>query len=52
MFAIMRWQRRTWFLAFLAVSGALLLASCINQEGVGAGEGELTRDHPGTEIGF
>jgi len=42
----MKWQRYSWFLALLAVGGALLLASCTNQEGVGPGEGELSRDHP------
>ena len=52
MFAIMRSKRCSWFVALLAVAGALLLASCINQEGVGPGEGELSRDHPGTGTGL
>jgi hypothetical protein len=40
MLPYMRWQR-SWFLLLLALAGALVLTSCINQEGVGAGEGEL-----------
>jgi hypothetical protein len=47
MLPFMRWQR-SWFLLLLALAGALVLTSCMNQEGVGAGEGELSRqtDHP------
>jgi hypothetical protein len=45
MLRFMRWQRCSWFLALLAVAGALFLASCGSQEGVGPGEGEL-RDRP------
>jgi hypothetical protein len=36
----MKWQR-SWFLLLLALAGALVLTSCMNQEGIGAGEGEL-----------
>jgi hypothetical protein len=44
MLPFMRWQR-SWFLLLLALAGALVLTSCMNQEGIGAGEGELSR-HP------
>ncbi len=40
MLPFMRWQR-SWFLLLLALAGALVLTSCMNQEGIGAGEGEL-----------
>ena len=45
--AVMRWQR-SWFLLLLALAGALVLTSCMNQEGIGAGEGELQSqtEHP------
>lgn len=45
MLPFMRPQRCIWFLALLAAAGALLLTSCMNQEGIGPGEGELSR-HP------
>jgi len=41
MFPVMKWKRCSWFLALLAVAGALILTSCMNQEGIGPGEGEL-----------
>ena len=41
MLLAMRKQKCSWFLALLAVAGALVLTSCMNQEGVGPGEGEL-----------
>jgi predicted small secreted protein len=37
----MRRQKCSWFLALLVVAGALVLTSCMNQEGIGPGEGEL-----------
>jgi hypothetical protein len=40
MLPFMRWQR-SWFLLLLALAGALVLTSCMSQEGIGAGEGEL-----------
>jgi len=44
----MRWLQRSWFLALLlAIVGALVLTSCMNQEGIGPGEGEL-KDAPTT----
>jgi hypothetical protein len=50
MLPIMSRQRCTWFLALLAVGGALFLASCSNQEDVGPGQGELSRGH--STIGY
>jgi hypothetical protein len=41
MFPVMKWKRCSWFLALLAAAGALILTSCMNQEGIGPGEGEL-----------
>jgi hypothetical protein len=41
MLPVMKWKRCSWFLALLAVAGALILTSCMNQEGIGPGEGEL-----------
>ncbi len=37
----MKLRRFGWFVAFLAVAVALALSSCMNQEGVGPGDGEL-----------
>jgi hypothetical protein len=39
----MRWRRTPWFLALLALAVALVLTSCMNQEGIGPAEGELNR---------
>jgi hypothetical protein len=41
MLAFMKWKRTSWFLALVAVAMALVLTSCMNQEGVGPAEGEL-----------
>jgi hypothetical protein len=41
MLPFMRRQRCFWFFALLAVVWTLALSSCMNQEGVGAAEGEL-----------
>jgi hypothetical protein len=44
---VLRMRRRKipWVLALLAVAGSLILTSCMNQEGIGPGEGEL-KDKP------
>jgi hypothetical protein len=39
----MRLRMCVWFLALLAIAGALGLSSCMNQEGVGPGDEELHR---------
>jgi hypothetical protein len=46
MLPVMKWKRCSWFLALLAVAGALILTSCMNQEGIGPGEGELKGGPP------
>jgi hypothetical protein len=47
---LMRRQQCSWFLALLAVAVALVLTSCMNQEGVGAADWEL-KDRPTTTTG-
>jgi hypothetical protein len=44
---VLRMRRRKipWVLALLAVAGSLILTSCMNQEGIAPGEGEL-KDKP------
>ena len=41
MLTFMRRRKGSWFLALLAIAGALVLSSCMNQEGIGPGAGEL-----------
>jgi predicted small secreted protein len=47
MMPLMRRQQISWFLALIVVAGALVLTSCMNQEGIGPGAGEL-KDKPST----
>jgi hypothetical protein len=51
MLPFMKWQR-SWFLVLLALAGALVLTSCMNQEGIGAGEGELSRQPERSSGGY
>ena len=39
----MKLRRRGWFLALLAMAGALALSSCMSQEGIAPAEDELHR---------
>jgi hypothetical protein len=46
MLPFMRRRQCSYFLALLAVAGALFLTSCMDQEGVGPAEGELKEAPP------
>ena len=47
MLLVMRRRHISWLLALLALAGSLVLTSCMNQEGIGPGSGEL-KDRPGS----
>jgi hypothetical protein len=47
MLLVMRRRHISWLLALLALAGSLVLTSCMNQEGIAPGSGEL-KDRPGS----
>jgi hypothetical protein len=50
MFPVMKWKRCSWFLALLGVAGALILTSCMSEEGIAPGEGEMKGGSPSNTL--